>query len=155
MARYVLSMGAELTILVLLILGLAFMLLEAIVPAFGLLGLGGALSFMAALIMLYDLDSFYGLRVDGPLLTALGILGLAILAGSFYFIRVAWKSRVSAGAEAMIGARGKVLEWTGVSGRVHVDGESWAAKGPENLAAGDIIRVSGRDHLILTVIKGA
>jgi len=143
------------TISVLLILGLGFMLLEAIVPAFGLFGLGGAFSFIAAIFMLRNVDVFYGVPVDAPLLITLGILGLAVLAGSLYFIFKAWRTTTSAGAEIMIGMPAKVLDWQGQMGHVHVDGETWAAQGPENLAIGDVVTVESRNHLILTVTKDA
>lgn len=146
-------MTVELTILVLLILGLAFMMLEAIVPSFGLFGLCGAGSFIAAIFMLRHLDMFYGMPVDAPLIASLGIAGLAVLAGSIYFIRLAWKTRASAGAETLIGAVGKVVEWTGDKGRVHVDGETWAATGPQDLTIGDAVRIVGRNQLVLTISK--
>lgn len=147
-------MSAELTILVLLILGLDFMMLEAIVPAFGLFGLGGAFSFIAALMMLYDLETFYGMQVDGPLLAALGILGLGVLGGCIYFIRVAWKTRASAGSESLIGMQAKVLSWNGDKGRIHADGEEWSAAGPTDLKNGDAVVITGRHQLVLTVEKG-
>lgn len=148
-------MTVELTILVLLILGLTFMLLEAIVPAFGLFGLGGAFSFVAAIFMLRNVDVFYGMPVDGPLLATLGVLGIAVLAGSIYFIIKAWKLRATAGAESMMGMPAKVVEWKGQTGRVHVDGETWAAQGPDNLSIGDVVTVTARNHLTLTVSKDA
>lgn len=146
-------MTPELTVLVLLVLGLAFMALEAFVPSFGLLGLAGAASFISAIIMLRNFDSFMGLTVDGPLMGALGIIGVVVLIASLYFVRMAWKLRAKAGSEAMIGMAAKVLDWNQGRGQVHVDGEDWAAQGPDNLQAGDSVKVIARDHLILTVTK--
>ena len=146
-------MTVELTVLVLLILGLGFMTLEAIVPAFGLFGLGGAVSFFAAVFMLRHLDVFYGMPVDMPMLVTLGIVGLAVLLGSLYFVRLAFKTRKSAGAETLIGAVAKVVEWNDGIGRVHVDGETWAAQGPSSLSIGDAVRVAGRNNLVLTITK--
>lgn len=147
-------MSVEIAIIVLLVLGLAFMMLEAITPSFGLLGLGGAVSFFAALSMLHEIGSLYGVPVGMPVLIAAGLIGLAVLAGSFYFVYVAHKSRIAAGAETMVGMNAKVLHWTGTRGQVHIDGEEWAAQGPEGLAPGDIVTVAQRDNLILTVHKG-
>lgn len=146
-------MTVDLTILILLILGLAFMTLEAIVPSFGLLGLGGAASFVAAIFMLRHVDEFYGMPADMPLLMTLGIVGLTVFLGSLYFIRLAFKTRKSAGAETLIGAVAKVIEWNAGAGRVHVDGETWAATGPDALTIGDAVRVSGRTNLVLTITK--
>ncbi len=147
-------MSVEIAIIVLLVLGLAFMMLEAIVPSFGLLGLGGGASFFAALVMLHQIGSLYGVPVEMPVLIAAGLLGLAVLSGSFYFVYVAHRTRISAGAETMTGMTAKVLHWSGTSGQVHVDGEEWAAQGPEGLNAGDLVTVQSRNQLVLTVSKG-
>ena len=148
-------MSIEVTIIVLLVIGLAFMALEAIVPAFGLLGLGGIASFMAALFMLRNMDEFMGIAVDAPLLASLGIAGLVVLGACVYFVRRAWQLRAQSGAETMIGMRAKILSWEGHEGRVLVEGEEWTAQGPEGLSAGQYARVSARDHLILTVTHEA
>lgn len=147
-------MSVEMTILILLVLGMAFMALEAITPAFGLLGLGGAASFIGAVFMMRGLDSFMGMEVDAPLLAALGIVGAITLAASLYFVRMAWRLRATAGAETMWGMTASVLEWEGTRGRVHLDGEDWAAEGPEGLKAGDRVTVAARTNLVLNVTKG-
>lgn len=148
-------MSLELAVLILLVLGLAFMALEAFTPSFGLLGLGGAASFFAALMMMREMDHFMGVAVDGPLLTALGVIGAIVLAASAFFVRMAWKVRTSSGAEAMVGMNATVLDWQGGRGQVHVDGEDWAAQGPRDLKAGDVVTISARDKLVLTVTKDA
>jgi membrane-bound ClpP family serine protease len=130
------------------------MVLEAIVPTFGLLGLSGAFSFLAALFMLRHQEQFYGMPVDMPLLLGLGIIGLVVLAGSFYFVYIAYRQKISAGAETLTGMRATVIEWSGVSGRVRADGEVWAAQGPTGLNAGDSVTIAARDNLVLTVTKG-
>lgn len=147
-------MSMEIAILVLLVLGLAFMALEAITPTFGLLALGGAASFFAALVMLQEAGSIYGIPVSLPVLLALGLIGLAILAGSLYFVFVARRKKITAGAEILMGMHARVIRWTGTSGHVHIDGEEWAAQGPDNLQAGDMVIVRARDNLVLTVQKG-
>ncbi|NBX66149.1 MAG: hypothetical protein EBQ96_04050 [Proteobacteria bacterium] len=148
-------MSLELTVLILLVLGLAFMALEAFTPAFGLLGLGGAASFFAALMMMREMDHFMGIAVDGPLLTSLGVIGALVLAACAYFVRLAWKTRATAGSETMVGMYATVRDWKDGRGQVHVDGEEWAAQGPSDLKAGDTVRISSRDKLVLTVIKDA
>lgn len=146
-------MTVEFTILVLLIIGFAFMTLEAIVPSFGLMGLGGAVSFFVALSMLRHQDRFYGLSVDLPLIAALGIIGLAVLAGSLYFVVTTWRKKISAGSETMPGASARVVEWAGGAGRVAHEGEIWAATGPQTLVPGDTVTITARQNLTLTVTK--
>lgn len=146
-------MSADLLILVLLIGGLTFMTLEAFAPAFGLLGLAGAASFISALFLLEDQASFYGVHVNIPLLIGLGVIGGVILAFSAYFTYKTRKTSISAGVEIMQGMPARVIEWHGHTGRVHVDGETWQAQGPEGLVIGDTVEVSTRNNLVLTVIK--
>lgn len=148
-------MTVELTILVLLIVGLAFMALEAFMPAFGLLGLGGVIAFITALVMLNDLEVFYGMAVNKPLLAGIGIIGLVVLAASFIFVRKALRTNITAGSEILPGMSARVVSWLGTSGRVHVDGEEWAAIGPENLNPGDIVIIQSRDNLTLILKKDA
>lgn len=146
-------MSIELTVAILLLLGLAFMALEAFTPAFGLLGLGGAASFFAALIMMREMDHFMGMAVDGPLLTSLGVIGAVVLVASAYFVRMAWKTRQMGGADAMLGMSATVRDWQNGRGQVHVDGEEWTAQGPDVLKAGDTVKITSRDKLVLTVTK--
>ncbi|HEY8964312.1 MAG TPA: NfeD family protein [Alphaproteobacteria bacterium] len=148
-------MTTDLVILVLFILGLAFMALEAFVPTFGLLGLAGVGSFIAAIVMLNGHDVFYGIPVNMPLLIGLGIIGVVVLAASFLYTRKTLKKGISAGAEIMPGMSAKVISWTGTSGRVRVDGEEWAASGPEGLVPGDIVIIQSRDNLTLILKKDA
>ena len=72
----------------------------------------------------------------------LGVLGLA--AG-------ARRRPVITGSEEMIGSTGKVVDWAGGTGRVHVHGEIWAAESGAMLAKGQKVRVVGRTGLTLAV----
>jgi membrane protein implicated in regulation of membrane protease activity len=47
----------------------------------------------------------------------------------------------------------RVVEWDNGHGRVHADGEVWAAKGPAGLSVGDDVTITARDHLTLTVVQ--
>ncbi|MCB1538668.1 MAG: hypothetical protein KDJ49_06830 [Alphaproteobacteria bacterium] len=148
-------MSADLTIVVLLIMGLALMGLEAFVPSFGILGLGGAASFIAALVMAYDARSIYGMEVDIPTLVALGLIGLVVLKISLYFTWKSLRVRLFAGSETLPGMSARVISWEDGRGRVHVEGEEWAAASADALASGDAVRILSRDHLVLIVEKEA
>ena len=145
------GMTNEFTILVLLILGLALMVLEAFAPAFGVLGIAGAASFYTALVLAHNLGSLYGVEVDIPTLIATGVIGIVILGVSFYCTFKSRRSKIAAGAEIMTGMKARVLAWQGTNGRVHVDGEEWAATGPTGLNTGDSVTIITRDNLTLTV----
>src|SRR4051812_33115796 len=131
-------MPTELTVLVLLITGLALMGLEAFVPSFGIIGFGGCAAFLIALWMMdHHLETFYGWTVDTPILIAIGVLGVIVMIASLVYVRKALKVGISAGAEIMPGMSARVVAWSGTSGRVRIEGEEWAATGRENLLPGD------------------
>lgn len=146
-------MSVDLIILVCLILGLAFMALEAFAPAFGVLGMMGIVSFITAIVMLMDKTHFYGIEINVPILVGIGIVGVAIVGVSAYVTWRTRKARISAGAEMMQGMVARVIEWNDDAGRVHIDGEAWQAKGPDMLVIGDTVEVVGRDNLVLMVKK--
>jgi membrane-bound serine protease (ClpP class) len=61
-----------------------------------------------------------------------------------------WLSRrrgVQVGAETLIGARGRAVS----AASVRIDGELWQARAESGLAAGEPVRVVGRDGLVLEV----
>ena len=63
----------------------------------------------------------------------------------------AWKLPVGSGREGMIGAAAKVLDWDGTEGRVRVRSETWRARAAQTFAAGEEVRVTAMDGLVLRV----
>jgi membrane-bound serine protease (ClpP class) len=69
-------------------------------------------------------------------------------------IGAAMKARqrpAATGAEQMIGAGGRVVDWHGRRGNIRVHGEIWGARSDSELRQGDAVRVRGREGLTLTV----
>lgn len=135
----------------LILLGLTLLVSEVFVPSFGVLGIGGVVSFVIGSIMLIDTDvPGYGISpwVIGSVATGAGAVMLLIVA-------VIIRSRVqpmASGRESMPGQTGTVIEWRGGDGRVRFQGEIWRARsdyGP--FEAGAEIQVLDRDGLILIV----
>ena len=110
--------------LALIILGLAFMIGEAFMPSFGILGLGGIISFVTGSIILMD-DT--NLAISIPL-----IGGTALVSAGFTMwvltrlIRLR-KRQVVTGLEQLIGAEAVAMADFDGSGRVWLHGESWWA----------------------------
>jgi membrane-bound serine protease (ClpP class) len=59
------------------------------------------------------------------------------------------------GMEAMVGAGGEVVEWSGGRGRVRVGGTLWNASGPEGLVAGQAVEVRGVSGMTVEVAPAA
>ena len=51
----------------------------------------------------------------------------------------------------MIGAPAKVLDWDGTKGRVRVRSETWQARADATFTAGEEVRVTAMDGLVLQI----
>ncbi len=136
--------------LTLIILGTSLMVAEAFAPSFGVLGLGGAAAFVLGSVMLLETDT-PGLEVSPVLIGSIA----AVSAGLFLFIiMMLMRSRTRAvvtGREELMGSSAVVIDWTGRTGHVRVHGEIWSARADHPLSAGQGVRVSAMDGLVLTV----
>lgn len=132
--------------LALIILGIALMASEAVLPSFGALGLGGLAAFVIGSIMLIDTD-VPGYGISWALITPVAATTALF---SFMVVGLAIRARkrpVVTGAEQMIGAEGEVL----AGGWARVHSELWRVQSREALAPGMRVRVSGRQDLVLEV----
>jgi membrane-bound serine protease (ClpP class) len=134
----------------LVLLGVALMIAEAHIGAFGALGVGGIAAFVIGALMMFPT------RAPGFTLSAGVIAGAAIGSAALFILVLAalLRSRklpVVTGSEALVGAEGETVAWEGSEGRVRVLGEIWRARADAALAAGSRVRVVGRDGLVLRV----
>ena len=137
--------------LALVLLGIAFMAAELFLPAYGSLGVGGAVAFVTGSVMLIDTD-VPGFSLPLPL-----ILGVAAVSGAFVFVVVgsALKARrrpVVSGVEEMIGSTGEVLADCEREGWARVHSETWRIRCETPLKAGQRVRVARMEGLLLDVV---
>jgi membrane-bound serine protease (ClpP class) len=138
--------------LALMLLGIAFMVAEAFLPAFGSLGIGGVIAFVLGSIILIDTDRVpSGFDIPYPL-----IGGVAVASAAFVFLVAGMAVRqrrrpVLTGREHMIGAVAEALEDFEREGWARVHGESWRVRANEPVRSGERLRVKAIDGLILTV----
>jgi membrane-bound serine protease (ClpP class) len=135
----------------LILLGMALIVAEAFAPSFGILGIGGAVALVLGATILFDTGDVPGIEVSWPVIAAIAVasLGMAMLVA-----RLAVTSRrvaVVSGRERIIGAEAIVLEWTGNTGWVRLQGERWRARGDRIFLAGDRVRVVALDGLTVEV----
>ena len=136
----------------LIVFGIVLLVLEVKVASFGLLGGGGVLSLFLGSLMLVDspLPALQiGMRVIIP--TVLTTAALLV-----FLVRLAVQSqrlKPVTGEEGMLGENGRALTpiGPGATGRVETRGEIWTATASEPISAGDVVRVTGVDGLLLTV----
>jgi len=137
--------------LALILVGIAFMVAELFLPAFGSLGIGGAIAFIIGSVILIDTD-IPGFGVSLPL-----VLGLAAASAVFLFLVVglALKGRrrpVVSGREELVGSSGEVLEDCEHEGWARVHSETWHIRSAVPLKAGQRVRVAAMDGLMLDVV---
>jgi membrane-bound serine protease (ClpP class) len=134
----------------LLVLGILFMLAEAFVPSFGVLGIGGIISFVIGSVILFDEDGG-NLAVSIPLIASFALISAGFFMGIIGMAIKARKRPVVSGREEMLDATGEVLEDFRGNGRIHVHGEIWRARSSQPLRHGQQVRVTGVDGLVLHV----
>ena len=134
----------------LLVLGIAFMIAEVFVPAYGSLGIGGVIAFVIGSVMMIDTD------VPGFVLPWTLIAAIAFLSALFIVVLVgmavrARKQPVVSGREEMLGAPGEVIEDFAQEGWALIHSENWKVRSTVPLKRGQKVRVTAIDGLVLEV----
>jgi membrane-bound serine protease (ClpP class) len=137
--------------LALMLLGIAFMVAEAFLPAFGSLGVGGLIAFVIGSIILVDETSIPGFEIPYPLIAGVTAASAAFL---FFVVGMVVRNRkrpVVTGRESLIGAPAEALEDFSAEGWARVQGETWRVRSALPVRRGQRLRVRSIDGLVLTV----
>jgi membrane-bound serine protease (ClpP class) len=137
----------------LMVLGIAFLVAEAINPTV-VLGLGGVTAFLfgAAMLLRVEAPGYHiSLLVMGS--AAAVTLGLALLAGSYVWATRKNPPRV--GAASMRGLSAEILDWSEGRGHARAEGERWRAEGEGAFMPGERVEVTGVRGLTLQVRRRA
>jgi membrane-bound serine protease (ClpP class) len=133
----------------LVLFGVALMIAEVHIGAFGALGVGGIAAFVIGAVMMFPAQApGFTLSHGVVAVTALGSAALLLLALAAVLRR---RRPVVTGHEALIGAEGETVSWQDGEGRVRVKGEIWLARSDASLTAGSRVKIVGRDGLVLRV----
>lgn len=137
--------------LALIVLGIAFMVAEAFLPAFGSLGVGGLIAFVIGSVILFDDTALPGFEIPYAL-----IGGVAAASAAFVFlvVGVAIRNRrrpVVSGREYLIGAAAEVLEDFDAEGWARVQGETWRVRSSRPVRRGERLKVRSIEGLVLNV----
>ncbi len=139
---------------VLVLLGIAFMASETFIPAFGILAIGGLLTFGLGASILFDGDTIPGLSLDWSIITSIILLGVLLITVITVLLARTIKERVSTGTESMIAESAEIIEWHERQGRVRVQGEIWKAISDKekDLKPGDKVTVESVENLLVKII---
>ncbi len=138
--------------LALLFIAVLLWVLEVKVPSFGMLTLGGAVSFCLGAIMLFR-DADPALQASLNLIVAVGItIGLLALALARLALK-ARRNRVATGSEGLLDELGLVSAGIelGAPGKVRLHGEIWNAEADVPVEVGDRVRVVRVDGMTVRV----
>jgi membrane-bound serine protease (ClpP class) len=135
----------------LLVLGLGLLVVEVMVPSFGVLGVGGIIALAAGSVMVTT--ELPGVRVNYALIGATALATAAIVLGLGRLAMRAQQLAPATGVAAMIGEPGRALTdiLPGATGQVGVHGEIWRATSGQPIAQGAPVRVVGIEGLTLGV----
>ncbi|HML08144.1 MAG TPA: nodulation protein NfeD [Xanthobacteraceae bacterium] len=134
----------------LVLFGVALMVAEAHIGAFGALGVGGIAAFVIGALLMFPAQA-PGFTLSGGVVAGTAIASAALLLLVLAALLRSRRRPVVTGSEALIGAEGETISWQDGEGRVRVKGEIWLARSSAPLAAGSRVKIVGRDGLVLRV----
>jgi membrane-bound serine protease (ClpP class) len=135
--------------LALMLLGIAFLAVEAFNPTV-VLGIGGLMSLLLGLAMLLKVEA-PGYRLSWSVIGIAAALMATLVLATGRYVWTTRRSPVRVGAQAMRGLTAEVLDWSERAGHVLAQGERWQARSEENFSAGDRVEVADVKDLTLTV----
>jgi len=140
--------------LFLILLAIGFFTAEIKIQGFGILGIGGIISFVLGSIMLLNSPIPELRPALTTIITASAVFGTIFLFLAYKIISVSSR-KTETGAEGMVGERGKTRSQVNqTSGKIFIKGEIWNAVSEETIGSGEIVEILSVDNLILKVKKG-
>ncbi len=132
----------------LILLGIIFMGLEAVIPS-GALGIGGLIAFVAGSILLLDVGGAWG--IPGLLIFTMTAITAVFFTLLVLLVVRSRHRKVVSGREDLFGSQAEVREDFQQEGWVNLKGETWWAHSKVPLYQGQLVKVVGINGLVLTV----
>ena len=132
----------------LIILGLGFLIAEAALPNYGVIGLGGIVMFVIGAVILTNTE------VPVPMMIGLGVVsGLLLVFLLVHALKTRPRHTVSgdAGLVGSVTAITALQSGNTLTGWVHLQGEQWQVHSATPLQPGQRVRVVARKGLLLQV----
>ncbi|MFW6345165.1 MAG: NfeD family protein, partial [Halomonas sp.] len=138
--------------LALILVGLALIVGEALMPSFGILGFGGIAAFVIGSVILMDAEN---LRLSLPLIGGVALVASALMLWVVVRFSSLRRRQARTGQEELVGHEAVALEDFTGSGHVRLMGERWNARSTEPVTRGQAVRVTAVDGLTLEVVPEA
>lgn len=134
--------------LALVVVGLALMVGETLLPSFGILGVGGVVAFVLGSVMLMDAEY---LAISLPLIGGVALISASLMLWTLTRFATLRRRPAHTGAEQLMGAQALALEDFHTRGHVRLHGERWNAVCEVPVKQGDTLKVVGLDGLTVHV----
>ncbi|MDN3524104.1 nodulation protein NfeD [Halomonas sabkhae] len=134
--------------LALILVGLGLIVGEALMPSFGILGMGGIVAFVIGSVMLMDADT---LNISLPLIGGVALVAAGLMlwvVSRFLGLR---RRPVRTGQEELVGSEARVVRGFPGEGHVRLHGERWKARSSVPLEPGQGVRVVDIEGLVVRV----
>ncbi|WP_454781486.1 NfeD family protein [Legionella sp. WA2022007384] len=134
----------------LILLGIAFIVGEAFVPAYGSLGIGGTIAFIIGSIMLVETDNqMY--QIAWSVIGAMAVVNIIFFVFLLGMVVKARSQSVKHGLIVLIGAKGHTLGNINLEGQAMIRGEIWSVHSKLPIAANTPIKVIGISGLKMEI----
>ncbi len=134
--------------LALILVGLALMVGEALMPSFGILGFGGIVAFVIGSVILMDSEM---LSISLPMIGGVAALAAALMLWVMTRFMGLRRRPARTGVEELVGSQAVAVEDFDGAGHVKLMGERWKARAIRPVARGQAVRVVRIDGLTLEV----
>jgi membrane-bound serine protease (ClpP class) len=134
--------------LALLLLGLAFMIVEAFSPSFGVVGIGGLIAFIVGSVILLDDE---GYRISMTMIAGNALVSAALLIWVLGMVLKLRGRKAMALQEDMSGRVGEAQEDFAGEGYIYLQGELWKAVSTAPVRRGQAVRIKSMQGLVLHV----
>jgi len=141
----------------LVMLGIAFMIAEAFLPSFGVVGFGGIVAFVVGAVILIDTDA-PGFGIPLGLIASLAMLSALLIGGVLGMALKARKRALVSGDAGLVGSLvtvTQVVAGNPFCGAVMAQGEQWQVQCTTPLQLGQQVRVTARHGVMLEVSAAA
>lgn len=137
--------------LALLFIGIAFMVAEAFLPSFGVLGVGGLIAFVLGSILLLEDTELPDFEIPIALIGGMTVASAGFLIFVVGMLLRSRRQKVVSGREFLIGAPAEALEDFEREGWARVQGERWKVHSAAAVRRGEKLRVTAMRGLVLDV----
>ena len=134
----------------LMVLGIALIIGEIILPTVGVLGVLGIVAVVISALVIHS-AAVPGIDIILPIVAGLAVVGGVVVIGTGVLARKSMRLPVVTGAQGMIGAHAEAIDGFAEKGTVQYGAEIWNARTQAPVRAGQPVRIVKVDGLELWV----